>query len=431
MRGEIATIPCGITLRTDSSLFSPVTAVLLLSTLSGQESAVSGHPSSVDGPSDTIWALRDVSFEVKRGEVVGIIGRNGAGKSTLLKILSRITKPTTGFAEVHGRVGALLEVGTGFHPELSGRENVFLSGAILGMRKAEIERYFDEIVDFAGVARFIDTPVKRYSSGMYVRRAFAVAAHLDSDVLIIDEALAVGDAAFQKKSVGKLDEISRRGRTILLVSHNMELISSLTHRGLVLDSGQKKFFGDASQAVSEYLSMGAKNQRQKDWEKNSRPPGMTPAIIAARVTDGEGREREVFHTGEEWRLEVEYCCDQDVKLGGAGFNVLTSGGILVGTWNTFMGSPPPHRIPSKGKLWFRLSELPLCPGTYSLDLVLSIDQRYHYDKVTNALSFSVDMSDPNGTGYVLTHRHGLCAFNGTYDVETDESRGQDRILQGL
>lgn len=266
---------------------------------------------------------------------------------------------------------------------------------------------------------------------MYVRLAFAVAAHLDSDVLIIDEALAVGDAAFQKKSVGKLDEISRRGRTILLVSHNMEPISRLTHRGLVLDGGQKKFFGDASQAVSEYLSMGAINQRQKDWEKNSRPPGRTPAIIAARVTGGEGRERKAFNTGEGWRLEVEYSCDQDVKLGGAGFDVLTSSGNLVGTWNTFMGSPPPHRIPSTGKLCFRLPELPLCPVTYSVGLALSIDQRFHYDKVTNALSFTVDKSDPNGTGYVLTHRHGLCAFNGTCDAETDESRGQDTILRGL
>jgi len=202
---------------------------------------------------DTIWALKDVSFEVQRGEVVGIIGRNGAGKSTLLKILSRITEPTTGRVELHGRVSSLLEVGTGFHPELTGRENVFLNGAILGMRREEIERKFDEIVAFSGVEQFLDTPVKRYSSGMQVRLAFAVAAHLEPEILLIDEVLAVGDAEFQKKCLGKMGEVARGGRTVLFVSHNMDAISALCKKAFVVNEGRISFTGHAPDAVGLYL----------------------------------------------------------------------------------------------------------------------------------------------------------------------------------
>ncbi|HYR76683.1 MAG TPA: polysaccharide ABC transporter ATP-binding protein [Pyrinomonadaceae bacterium] len=203
--------------------------------------------------SNYIWALDNLSFEVKQGEVVGVIGRNGAGKSTLLKILSRITKPTKGSAEIHGRVGSLLEVGTGFHPELTGRENIYLNGAILGMRKAEIDRKFDEIVAFAEVERFIDTPVKRYSSGMHVRLAFAVAAHLQPEILLIDEVLAVGDAAFQKKCLGKMGNVAREGRTVLFVSHNMQAMSQLADRCILLADGQTRFDGHTAQAVALYL----------------------------------------------------------------------------------------------------------------------------------------------------------------------------------
>lgn len=205
-----------------------------------------------DGNPETIWALKDVSFRVKRGEVVGIIGRNGAGKSTLLKILSRVTEPTEGHAFINGRVGSLLEVGTGFHPELTGRENIFLNGAILGMRKAEIERKFAEIVAFAEIEKFIDTPVKRYSSGMYVRLAFAVAAHLEPEILLVDEVLAVGDIAFQRKCLGKIDDIARGGRTVLFVSHNMGAIQKFCHTGVLLDSGEIRFIGDVAEAIYHY-----------------------------------------------------------------------------------------------------------------------------------------------------------------------------------
>lgn len=203
---------------------------------------------------EEFWALRDVSLEVRRGEVLGIIGRNGAGKSTLLKVLSRITEPTCGRIRLHGRVGSLLEVGTGFHPELTGRENIFLNGAILGMSRTEIRRKFDEIVDFAGVARFLDTPVKRYSSGMYVRLAFAVAAHLEPEILIVDEVLAVGDAEFQKKCLGKMQHVASGGRTVLFVSHNLSAIAQLTQRALILDAGKPQFLGVTEQALQRYAN---------------------------------------------------------------------------------------------------------------------------------------------------------------------------------
>jgi len=220
----------------------------------GPRSSFLGHPSSVAGRSDHIWALDDVSFEVKHGEVVGIIGRNGAGKSTLLKILSRITKPTKGQAEIHGRVGSLLEVGTGFHPELTGRENIYLNGAILGMRRAEIDRKFDEIVAFAEVERFIDTPVKRYSSGMYVRLAFAVAAHMETEILLVDEVLAVGDAQFQKKCLKRMQEVGGQGRTVLFVSHDMTAIQTLCPRALYLEAGRIVGEGTASEQIESYLN---------------------------------------------------------------------------------------------------------------------------------------------------------------------------------
>ena len=216
----------------------------------------------------TFWALQDASFEIEQGDVVGLIGRNGAGKSTLLKILSRITEPTVGYAEIRGRVRSLLEVGTGFHPELTGRENIILNGAILGMKRVEIERKFDEIVAFAEVEKFIDTPVKRYSSGMYLRLAFAVAAHLEPEVLLIDEVLAVGDAAFQKKCLGKMDEVAREGRTVLFVSHNMSAVKELCQKGLLLDGGKIIFQGRAPDCIGEYIKRLEENPAPIDLGSN-------------------------------------------------------------------------------------------------------------------------------------------------------------------
>jgi lipopolysaccharide transport system ATP-binding protein len=222
---------------------------------------------------ETLWALKDVSFEVAQGEVVGVIGRNGAGKSTLLKVLSRITEPTTGRAELYGRVASLLEVGTGFHPELTGRENIYLNGAILGMRKAEIDRKFDEIVAFAELEKFLDTPVKRYSSGMYMRLAFAVASHLEPEILIIDEVLAVGDATFQKKCLGKLDEVAKQGRTVLFVSHNMLAVQSLCSRAVWLDQGEIQTQGPTREVISHYLKTSLSMRAEQKWDDLSTAPG--------------------------------------------------------------------------------------------------------------------------------------------------------------
>jgi lipopolysaccharide transport system ATP-binding protein len=222
---------------------------------------------------ETIWALKDVSFNVAEGEVVGVIGRNGAGKSTLLKVLSRITEPTVGRIRLYGRVASLLEVGTGFHPELTGRENIYLNGAILGMTKAEIDRKFDEIVDFAELEKFLDTPVKRYSSGMYMRLAFAVASHLEPEILLVDEVLAVGDAAFQKKCLGKMGEVAKQGRTVLFISHNMTAIRSLCGRAIWLDGGQVVGSGETGQVVLEYLQKGAISNLEQVWPDPLTAPG--------------------------------------------------------------------------------------------------------------------------------------------------------------
>jgi homopolymeric O-antigen transport system ATP-binding protein len=266
------------------------------------------HPSVERGRhNESIWALKDVSFEIRGGEVVGLIGRNGAGKSTLLKILSRITDPTTGVAEIRGRVGSLLEVGTGFHPELTGRENVYLNGAILGMKRNEIARKFDEIVAFAEVDKFIDTPVKHYSSGMYLRLAFAVAAHLEPEILLVDEVLAVGDAHFQKKCLAKMEDVGRQGRTVLFVSHNMPAITRLCPRTILLGQGGVQMDGPSHQVAGVYLNAEVGNSAERIWPDVTKAPGSDLIRLrAVRLRGKDGRLVETVDIRDPIGLEMEY-----------------------------------------------------------------------------------------------------------------------------
>ncbi len=268
-------------------------------------SAISGQKSGGDNQrsSDSIWALKDVSFEVKQGEVVGIIGRNGSGKSTLLKILSRITSPTEGYAEIHGRVGSLLEVGTGFHPELTGRENIYLNGAILGMKKAEVERKFDEIAAFSEIEKFLDTPVKRYSSGMYVRLAFAVAAHLEPEILLVDEVLAVGDAQFQKKCLGKMDDVAKCGRTALFVSHNMVAVEGLCQHAMVLRSGELSYSGTSRDAIAFYFE-GMKENLVSLKDRKGREGTGEVRAVDIKIFDEEGNEADHIRMGESFCVQI-------------------------------------------------------------------------------------------------------------------------------
>jgi lipopolysaccharide transport system ATP-binding protein len=266
-----------------------------------------GHGSGAAELEETIWALKEISFEVKQGEVVGIIGRNGAGKSTLLKILSRITEPTTGYADLYGRVGSLLEVGTGFHPELTGRENVYLNGAILGMKRTEIDLKFDEIVAFSEVERFIDTPVKHYSSGMTMRLAFAVAAHLEHEILIVDEVLAVGDVRFQRKCINKMQDVGKEGRTILFVSHSMPAITRLCERAILLDGGVILEDGPAHRVVSAYLNSGLGTTGAREWpDDNTAPTGKFSRLRAIRVRSKDGQVVDSIDIRHPVAVEIEY-----------------------------------------------------------------------------------------------------------------------------
>lgn len=373
-----------------------------------RQDSATGHAA----PVHTFWALKDATFDVKQGEVLGVIGRNGAGKSTLLKLLSRITEPTSGCADIYGRVGSLLEVGTGFHPELTGRENIYLNGTILGMKKAEIARKFDAIVDFSGIEQFIDTPVKRYSSGMVVRLAFAVAAHLEPEILIIDEALAVGDAAFQKKCIGKMGEVAKGGRTVLLVSHNMAYISTLADRALLLERGKVKFLGDTSRAISAYLDDATRSSTSDLRRHPGRVPGTKPALTAARLTDEAGQDRETFTTGEDWYLEIDYACPDGTVLAGGGFNIRTRGGFRIGGFNNYMDSPPPYRMPPRGRMRFCIPKLPLNTGDFLVSVSVGVHPNEGYDWVNDALAFSVVQSDFYRTGYILTEDHGPAVFSG-------------------
>ena len=354
---------------------------------------------------DDFWALRDVSFEVKAGEVVGIIGRNGAGKSTLLKVLSRITEPTAGRVTLRGRVASLLEVGTGFHPELTGRENIFLNGAILGMTRQEIYRNFDSIVSFAEVERFLDTPVKRYSSGMYVRLAFAVAAHLEPELLIVDEVLAVGDLEFQQRSLGKMHEVSRGGRTVLFVSHNMTAIQALTRRTVLLDRGEVIFDGGTSEAIARYAQLASRPAGEA-----SRGRGDHTAILSVDILDEGGAPARQYTPGTPLRLSIVVDTDGTPQLSVEAFLVdAMRQKLAMGSLHQFEGVTLPQQ---RGRYRVTMAVQPgwLASGRYSLDVTTSLVNSSWDHYVEDAATIDVVASNPGRGTWDFRHDYGYGAF---------------------
>ena len=368
---------------------------------------------------ETFWALKDVSLEVREGEVLGLIGRNGAGKTTLLKILSRITKPTTGWAEIHGRVGSLLEVGTGFHPELTGRENTFLSGAILGMPKSEITRKFDEIVAFAELEKFIDTPVKHYSSGMYVRLAFAVAAHLEPEILLVDEVLAVGDITFQKKCMGKMGDVARAGRTVVLVSHNMAAINALSSRVVMLKDGGIVFDGAPAEATSRYYS-----------ESLDIAEGGSSLLDRAREGNGKARFSKIFvqphgpsgradvaYPGCDLEIEFELECQSDVANAKAAIifydmNVYRVIDTNTGQKNEYVSMAAGQ----KARARFLLHDVLLKPGKYFVGLWIGRHSMETIDHIEHAVTLDVMEGEGNSRHGITYPGVYLCRFENSVSI---------------
>jgi lipopolysaccharide transport system ATP-binding protein len=351
------------------------------------------------------WALRNVSFDVQRGDVLGIVGRNGAGKSTLLKILSKITDPTEGRAVINGRVSSLLEVGTGFHPDLTGRENVYLNGAILGMKQAEITRKFDEIVEFAEIEKFLDTPVKRYSSGMYVRLAFAVAAHLEPEILIVDEVLAVGDIQFQTKCMGKMEDVSKGGRTILFVSHNMGAIRNLCARGVLLENGQCTLIGTSNEVVNRYMSSITSNENNIGLRsrKRSRPGLPTRMMITnveiQNIKHGCVNEAETL---DELLVKIDYEILTEIDYFSAEWRFKDPYGTpLIYSSSTPMGNIifHPENGEKQGTILCHIPRIPLSMGEYSLEVGLVKPGVKYLDHLDDACKLRISSSDPQKTGY--------------------------------
>lgn len=371
---------------------------------------------------DVIWALKDVSFEVKKGEVIGIIGRNGAGKSTLLKILAGITFPTTGRVEMDGRVASLLEVGTGFHHELTGRENVYLNGTILGMTRKEIDRKFDEIVDFSGVEKFIDTPVKRYSSGMRVRLAFSVAAHLEAEILLIDEVLAVGDMEFQKKCLGKMDEVAKGGRTVLFVSHNMGAVQSLCTRGLVLNFGDIIYIGDIQNAILQYISDQESHSKIMNYATNNSKPTITRACLI----DDVGNPTNSIKMGIPFGIQVEFSSPFTLRNPVLGIRINgVASATVMGVTSLMHSNKPLFSNVTEGIFTLIIRRPFLNQGTYSITLTLA-DNQATMDRIVDALHFEVTPNDVYSTGLLPSSSQSLTFFEGEWKTDKDISEIVDK-----
>jgi lipopolysaccharide transport system ATP-binding protein len=380
---------------------------------------VSGRGRRHPGGGDSrIWALKDVSLEINEGDVLGVIGRNGAGKTTLLKILSGITEPSRGYADLYGRVGSLLEVGAGFHPELTGRENIYLNGAILGMRRGEVRERFDQIVEFAGIDRFLDTPVKRYSSGMYVRLAFAVAAHLEADILLIDEVLAVGDVAFQRKCLGRMGELAHSGRTVLFVSHNLAAVSALCSRACLIESGELVLEGPVEAVVERHLATlgqdrGSELRDRVDREGNGRLrfTGVEVAVAGGVVQLGDDTEILLHYEAEE---EIANVLVSVAFYGLLGDCVFLCSNKLTGDDLT--------PLPRVGVFRCTVPRLPLLPGRYSLN-IYSEANGYVADWVQDAHLLDVVESDFFGSGQLPPSSHGKVVVAHSWDVSPSDGFG--------
>ena len=368
--------------------------------------------------SEEFWALKDVSFEIKQGDRVGIIGRNGAGKSTLLKILSRITEPTSGKISIKGRVASLLEVGTGFHPELTGRENIYLNGAILGMDRSEIKKKFDEIVAFAEVEKFLDTPVKRYSSGMYVRLAFAVAAHLEPEILIVDEVLAVGDAAFQRKCLGKMEDVAQKeGRTILFVSHNMAAVEKLCENGIFLRQGQTMFKGNKSDTITQYLRSISSEMDTSLKDRKDRQGNGIVKIVGIEFRDINGNLLEFVSSGQTIDIFLYFENSQkNMSRVIASLAVKTQLDVPVFLQHNRLTGDEFGNLPKTGIFAARIYDLPLPSSNYQLSYLLTQDS-ISLDGLSEAINLSVIDGDFFGSGEVPPISHGVCLAKAKWRLE--------------
>lgn len=368
---------------------------------------------------ETIWALKDVSFEVEEGEVVGIIGRNGAGKSTLLKVLSKITHPTSGEMNVRGRVASLLEVGTGFHSELTGRENIYLNGSILGMTKKEIDAKFDDIVAFSGVEKFIDTPIKRYSSGMGLRLGFAVAAHLNPDVLLVDEVLAVGDAGFQKKCLGRMEKLRGEGRTVLFVSHNMSAIENLCPRTIWIHNGKIQQDGDTRDVIHAYLSSFVTQKAGFDLRDAERYRGSGEIrYVRVELLDSQKQPVDVIRSGDSLVIRLHYHAKEVIYHPHFILGISTELGTLITNIATFlMGYQPPVLSPGPGHIDLEIDFLNLMPGCYYVSLSIwdQISGRY-YDGLKNCMALDVEASDFYQSGQGIDARYGIIFLPGKWSL---------------
>ena len=376
-----------------------------------QSDGVSSHTAR----DDIIWAVKDVSFEVKKGEVLGLIGGNGAGKSTLLKILARITDPTNGQAQIQGRISSLLEVGTGFHQELTGRENVYLNGTILGMKKREIERKYDEIVEFSGVEKFIDTPVKRYSSGMKVRLAFAVAAFMEPEILLVDEVLAVGDTAFQEKCIGKMSDISMQGRTVIFVSHNMAAIEHLCERVILLESGKIKLDAQPNVAIAEYFESLSAFSKVQDLALVPRKKGFFPVIQKVEFKNKNGNTVSSVQTGDELTVHIHYHHSEGLKDPHFGLVFENLMGVKIFWVQTKMQKGPLPDLTHKGIIECRIPRLPLLVGKYFLTVGCGA-QSQQLDNIERGCQLQVTDADVFGTGRNPNPKIALIFVDAEWDV---------------